>query len=110
MDYAFAYPWAKKDLIKETSIYTTRLKITELGEYGALSKIDENWVKVVVYGEGEPMCCDKLSNPNGPFFFFYDTFFTKLRLRLPLKIKDKNHVQKTSVYRRKSLKTYQMRV
>jgi len=36
MDYASAYPWAKKDLIKETSIYTICLKIRDLREFGGV--------------------------------------------------------------------------
>lgn len=70
-------------MIKETSIYTTRSKIRELRESGGLSKTDENLVKVVVCGEDEPVCCDESSDPNGPFCFFYITFFTKLKLCLP---------------------------
>jgi len=53
MDYSFAYPWAKKELLTETSIFSTRLKIRELRESGALSKRDENLVKVVVCRERE---------------------------------------------------------
>jgi len=38
MDYASAYPWAKKELLRETSVFTTHLKIKELRESGGLSK------------------------------------------------------------------------
>jgi len=86
MDYSSAYPWAKKELLKETSIFTTRLEIRELRESGALTKRDENSVKVVVCRESEPICSDESSNPDGPLCFFYATFFTKVLLHLPLPI------------------------
>jgi len=87
MDYAFAYPWAKTKLLRETFVYTTRLKIRELRESGGgLNKKDESLVKVVVCREGELVCCDESSNPGGPFLFFYATFFTKVLLRLPFSI------------------------
>jgi len=38
MDYAFAYPWAEKELLKKTSVYTTRLKIRELRVGGSKQK------------------------------------------------------------------------
>jgi len=41
MDYASTYPWTEKELLKETSIYTTHLKIRELRESGGLSKRHE---------------------------------------------------------------------
>ena len=85
MDYTSIYPWAKKDLIKEKSVYTTHLKIRELRESGGSSTY-EKLVKVVLCGEDELVCCDESSNPNGPLCFFYDTFITKLRLSLPLTV------------------------
>jgi len=83
MDYSFAYPWAKKKLLRETSVFTTRLKIKELRESGGLRKKHESLVKVVEYREWEPICSDDTSNPDEPFLFFYATFFTKVLLRLP---------------------------
>jgi len=71
MDYASPYPWIKKELLKEISIFTTDLKIRELRELGALSKKDENLVKVVVCREGEPRCCDESSDPNEPLCFLH---------------------------------------
>jgi len=38
MGYASAYPWAKRELLKETSVYTTHLKIRELRELGGSRK------------------------------------------------------------------------
>jgi len=51
---------------------------------GGLSKKDENLVKVVVCREDRPVCCDETSDPDGPFCFFYTTFFTKVMLCHPL--------------------------
>jgi len=85
------YLWAKKELLKETSIYTIRLKIRVLRESGALSKKDENLVKVVVCKESESICCVESSDPDGPFCLCYTTFFTKVFLRLPLSIFEKKN-------------------
>jgi len=46
--YNIAYPWAKKELLKKVSFYTTNLQIRELREGGCgLSKTLESHVKVV---------------------------------------------------------------
>jgi len=90
MDYGSLYSWAKNDLLKETSYYTTRSRIKELRENGCtLSKRHEGFVKMVESREDEPACCDKLSDPEGPFYFFYITFFKKVLLRLHLSIFEK---------------------
>jgi len=86
MDYVFAYPWAKKEFIKETFVYTNRLKIRELRESGSLSKTYEHLVKVVVCGEHEPVCCDESFNPVGPFCFFYTTILPKLCCIFPFSV------------------------
>jgi len=97
MDYAFAYPWARKELLRETSIFTTHLKIRDLREYECLSKMNEHLVKVVVYGESEPICCDESFDPKGPFCFFYTTIFTKIKLHLPLFVFEKELLTELNV-------------
>jgi len=98
MDYSFAYPWAKKELLKETSYYTTRLRIRELREEGCcFSKKHESLVKLVECKEGEPICCDESSDFNGPFCFFNATLFKKVLLRLPLTIFEKELLTKLNV-------------
>jgi len=62
IDYNSAYPWAKMELLKETSIFTPRLRVRELRESGGLSKKDENLVKVIPCREGEPICNDESSD------------------------------------------------
>jgi len=54
-----------------------------------MSKRYEDNVKTVECREGEPICYDESSNPGGPFYFFYATFFKKVLLRLPLSIFEK---------------------
>jgi len=87
MDYIVMYPWAKKDLLKETSYYTTHLHLRELKDNGCfMSKRYKGHVKTVECREGEPICCDESSDPEGLLCFFYTTFFKKVLLRLPLSI------------------------
>jgi len=60
MDYASAYPWAKKELLKENSVYTTCLKVRELSESGGdLSKKSQSLEKVMVHAmAGDPSSLD----------------------------------------------------
>jgi len=98
MDYGSLYPWAKKDLLKETSFHTTRLRIRELREYGrTVSRRHKGFVKIVECKEGEPVCCDESSDPDGPFCFFYATFFKNVHLCLPLSIFEKELLTELNV-------------
>jgi len=84
MNYSSTYSSTKNKLLKETSYYTSRLRIRELREARCcLSKKHEGLVKVAKCKEGEPICCDESSDSNGPFCFFYATFFKKVLLRFP---------------------------
>jgi len=84
MDYGFIYPWAKKELLKEFSYYTTHSRIRELRENGCImSKKYERFVKTVECREGEPVCCDESSDPDGPFFYFYATFSKRFFFSFP---------------------------
>ena len=47
--------------------------------------------------EGEPICCDESSDPDGPFCYFCATFFKKVLLRLPLSIFEKQLLTKLNV-------------
>jgi len=89
MDYASLYSWARDDLLEETFIYTTRLKLKELRESQALSKTCKNWVKVKMCNKGEPMCLNESANKDGPFYFMYDTLFIKSGLCFPLEMFEK---------------------
>ena len=87
MDYGLMYPWAKKELLKEVSYYTTHLRLRDSRENGcSMSKRHEGNVKIVVCREGEPKYCDESSDRSGSFCFFYAMFFKKVLLCLPLSI------------------------
>ena len=68
------YLYAREDLLKETSIYTTSLSLRDIWESQSLSKIDESNVRIQVCGKDEPMCKDKSVDTEGPFCFIYDKF------------------------------------
>ena len=92
------YPWAKNDLLKETSYYTTHLRLRELRENGCtMNKRYESHVKTVECREGKLICCDESSDPEGPFCFFYATFFKKVLLHLALSIFEKELLTKLNV-------------
>jgi len=84
-------PGLKKSFLKEVSYYTTHSRIRELRENECImSKKYERFVKTVECREGEPIWCDESSNPDGPFCYFYATFFKKVLLCLPLSIFEKD--------------------
>jgi len=98
MDYGSIYPSAKKELLKEVSYYTIHLRLRELRENDCtMSKKYEGCVKTVKCREGEPICCDESLDPDGPFCYFYITFFKKVLLRLPLSIFEKELLTKLNV-------------
>ena len=41
-------------------------------------------IRIVPCGEGEPVCSDESTDPEGPFCFFYSTLFQIILLCLPL--------------------------
>jgi len=73
------YPWIKNELLKEVSYYITYLRLRDLRGNGCtMSKKYEGYVKIVESREGEPICCDESSDPDGSFCCFYATFFNKV--------------------------------
>jgi len=87
MNYNAMYPWAKKDLLSETSFYTTHERIRSLRKSGcSFGKRHDRFIIIVECREDEPVCCDESLDPEGPFCFFYATLFKKFFLRLPLSI------------------------
>ena len=88
-NYKTLYPWASSDLLGETSEFTTFVSImtyrkSEHPKKNCLfGKEHDKFVKVVPCRVGEPVCCDKSSDPEGSFYFIYSTIFQKLLFRLP---------------------------
>ena len=62
-----------------------------------MSKRYESNVKIVDYRKDKPICCDESSDPEGPFCFFYATFFKKVLLHLPLSIFEKELLTELNV-------------
>lgn len=69
MDCSFVYLWAKRDVIIETSFYTSWEKVRTFRETGSISKTDENLIQVVVCGQDESVCRDESIDPVNPFSF-----------------------------------------
>jgi len=83
MDYIDVYPWAKRDVLRETSVFTSVKRVKSFLHAQALSYFGvEATIAVVPCDPNEPVCRDC---QNGELFcFFYETFFTKLGVRLSL--------------------------
>jgi len=82
MDYTAMFPWARKDLLKEVSVYSSFSLLEEFRN--SFSRGEESFIETQACYEGEPVCNDEGGDPQGPFCFFYETCFTRLGLRLPL--------------------------
>jgi len=92
MDYHTMYPWAPKNLLDETSFYTSRERVVTLRKSGChFGKAHDRFVIILARKEDEPVCCDESSDPEGPFCFFYTIVFKKVLLRLPLSNFEKNY-------------------
>jgi len=88
----------KKKLLKEVSYYTTHLRLRKLRENRCtMSEKYKECVKTVECREGEPICCDESSDLDGPFCYFYATFFKKVLLRLHLSIFEKELLTELNV-------------
>ena len=77
------------DLLEETSTFTTLKSITGYRKKQSchpsrvFGKDHDKYVRKVGCREGEPVCSDEASDPEGPFCFIYSTLFRKLVFRLP---------------------------
>ena len=82
----------------ERNILLYHLRFRELRENCCtMSKRYESNVKIVDYRKDKPICCDESSDPEGPFCFFYATFFKKVLLHLPLSIFEKELLTELNV-------------
>jgi len=97
MSYAALFPWAKRDLLREVSSYTTPSTLEVLRKSFFLSKTDESLINACVCGEGEPVCNDESGDPHGPFCFIYDTCFIKLGVRLPFDLFEKEFLTELNI-------------
>ena len=92
------YPWAPKNLLDETSFYTSRERVVTLRKSGYhFHKAHDRFVRITACREDEPMCCDESSDPKGPFCFFYATVFKKVLLRLSQSIFEKELLTELNV-------------
>jgi len=83
------YPWAPKNLLEETSIYTSHEQIViymkrKCPKKCIFGRENDRGLKLVPCKEDKLVCCDESSDPDGPLCYFYTTVFKKVVLRLPL--------------------------
>ena len=89
VNYKSQYPWAFDELLAETSSLTTladwRTHVGEPGAYqgSAFSKRHNIYISIRPCTLGEPVCVDERSNKGEALFFFYQTVFKRIGLRLP---------------------------
>lgn len=73
MDYSSTYPWAKKDLVMETFVYTFREKNRNLRVLCNLSKTDEILVRVVHCELDELVSKDESCDSSSVYSAFFTT-------------------------------------
>jgi len=77
------------NLLEETSTFTSLASIATYREKKTCNKSrifgkdHDKFMRIVACREGEPVCADEASNPEGPFCFVYSTTFRRLGLQLP---------------------------
>jgi len=87
--YKSLYRWALTALLNEISSFTSLKSIAPYRKKHiyhksrVFGKDHDKYVRMVACWEGEPVCADESSNPEGPFCFIYSTVFQRLGLRLP---------------------------
>ena len=87
--YKSLYRWASAALLNETSSFTSSESIAAYRKKKTCHKLwvfgkdRDKYVRMVACREGEPVCADESSDPEGPFCFIYSTIFRRLRLWLP---------------------------
>ena len=75
--YESLYRWAPEDLLGETSTFTTLNSIAAYRKKQSchpshvFGKDHDKYVRLVACREGESVCSDEASNPEGPFCFVY---------------------------------------
>jgi len=92
MDYRSKYPWALEKLLTETSGFTSSKTIVDYRKAEhkkhpkrtMFGREHDRLIRIVPCGEGEPVCSDESTDPEGPFCFFYSTLFQIILLCLPL--------------------------
>jgi len=89
MNYNSVYPWAKHVVLHDFSIFTSAKRIERLLHTHALSHSGVKTHVVIPCSSDEPICKD--CRDEEPFFFFYETFFTKLGVRLPLSLQKRRY-------------------
>jgi len=83
MNYNAMYPWAKNDLLNETSFYTTRERIRNLRKSGcSFGKRHDRFIRITECREEELVCYDESSDLEGLFYFFYGNLFKKVLLHI----------------------------
>jgi len=79
MDYYIVNPWAKLDILRETSIYTSVEKVRALRHVQSFSKVYKENLVIVEPCKPEGPICESQEDET-PFCFIYTTVVMKLGL------------------------------
>jgi len=89
VNYKALYPWAPDELLAECSSLTSlkdwrdHVGDPSVYQFSAFARRHDTYISVRPCTPGEPVCVDERSNDGVPFFFFYQTVFKRIGMRLP---------------------------
>jgi len=89
VNYKSQYPWASDELLAETSTLTSlsdwraHVGDSSVYKFSAFARRHDAYISVRPCTPGEPVYVDDQSNSGEAFFFFYQTVFKRICLRLP---------------------------
>jgi len=89
VNYRTLYPWAPVELLDECSSLTflqdwkDHVGDPSVYQHCAFARRHNVDISVLPCTPGEPVCGEERSNNGVPFFFFYQTVFKRIGMRLP---------------------------
>ena len=89
VNYRAFYPWAPDELLGECSSLTStkawrdHVEESSVYDHRAFAKRHDEDITVLPCTPGEPICGEERANKGVPFFYFYQTVFKGIGVRLP---------------------------
>jgi len=89
INYRALYPWASDELLEECSTLTSmkdwrdHIEGSGVYQHRVFARRHDEDITVLPCIPGEPVCGNERSNNGVPFFFFYQTVFKCIGMRLP---------------------------
>ena len=103
INYRALYPWAPDELLTECSSLTTmkawrdHIEGSWVYQHRAFARRHNEDIDVLPCTPGKPICGDERANNGVPFFYFYQTVFKRIGMRLPFSAFERELLTKINV-------------